>query len=158
MKRLICAILAILMIAVFFTGCKVNTTVDAKYVDEFVKDYATPQENEDGSVEYEFESNDKYEQFLTDYYEKVQEDSRLEIKSSGQYSYYNPDITEVIVGVTPESYEKLGEEKLKEEAQSVGEAALKYQMNTKDPKGELEVTYRNANTSEEYFTITVKAE
>ena len=31
------------------------------------------------------------------YYEEVKEESRLEIVSSGQYSYYNPDITEIIV-------------------------------------------------------------
>ena len=79
------------------------------------------------------------------------------IESSGQYSYYNPEITEIIVGVTPEAYEELGEEALKKEALEVGEAAMKFQMNTKNPKGELTVIYRDANTSEVYFEIKVEA-
>ncbi len=157
MKRIFCTLLAVLMIAALFAGCKVNTTVEPKYVDDFANDYAEATEvDKDGNISYEFQA-DKYEEFVDDYYEEVKEDSRLEIKSTGQYSYYNPEITEIVVGVTPESYEELGEEQLKLEAMSVGEAALKFQMNTKDPKGELTVTYRNANTSEEYFTITVTA-
>jgi len=34
---------------------------------------------------------------------------------------------------------------------------MKFQMNTKNPKGELTAIYRNANTSEVYFEITVEA-
>lgn len=158
MKKLLCVTFAVLMVAVLFTGCKVKTTVDPKYVDEFVSDYASPdQVDENGAVTYQFESKKIYEQFTQDYYEKVKEDSRVEIKSANQYSYYNPDITEVIVGVTPESYEELGEEALKAEAQLVGQEAIKYQMNLKNPIEKIDVTYRNANTSEVYFTITVEA-
>lgn len=157
MKRLICAVMAVLMICALFAGCTVKTNVDAKYSDGFADDYASGKKvDKDGNVSYEFE-NDKYEQFVSDYYEEVKEESRLEIKSSGQYSYYNPEITEIVVGVTPEAYEELGEDALKAEAVSVGEAALKFQMNMKNPKGSLTVTYRNANTSEDYFTITVEA-
>ena len=111
----------------------------------------------DGNAQYEFKDKDTYESFVKDYYEEVKEDSRLEIESSGQYSYYNPDITEIIVAVTPEAYEELGEEALKKEALEVGEAAMKFQMNTKNPKGELTVIYRDANTSEVYFEIKVEA-
>ncbi len=157
MKRIICLVLAVLMMAVLFTGCKVKTTVQPEYVDEFVNDYAISEVDENGDVNYEFESKKKYNEFLADYYEKVQEESRLEIESSGQYSYYNPEITEIVVGITPEAWEELGEDALKLEALAVGEAALKYQMNTKNPKGEIEVIYRDANTSEVYFTVTVKA-
>lgn len=158
MKRIICALLAVLMMAVLFASCKVETKVDPKYVDDFVSDYASPdQVDENGVVTYKFESKKVYEQFAKDYYEEVKEESRLVIESAGQYSHYNPEITEIIVGVTPEAYEELGEEYLKAEAQKVGEEAMKYQMNLKNPKGELTVTYRNANTAEEYFTVTVTA-
>lgn len=157
MKRLICAVLAVMMICVLFAGCKVKTTVDAKYNDGFADNYASDKKvDKDGNVSYEFEE-DKYEEFVSDYYEEVKEESRLEIESSGQYSYYNPEITEIVVGVTPEAYEELGMDNLKAEAQKVGEAALKFQMNMENPKGALTVTYRNANTAEDYFTITVEA-
>lgn len=157
MKRLICTILAVMTIAVLLVGCKVTTTVDAKYNDGYAANYASATEvDENGNVSYEFEG-DKYEQFASDYYEVVKEESRLQIKSSGQYSYYNPEITEIVVGITPEAWDEMGEQELKVEALKVGEAALKYQMNMKNPSGEIEVTYRNANTSEEYFTITVEA-
>ena len=157
MKRIICTILAVMMLAATLTGCTVKTTVDPKYTDYFADSYASNKEvDDDGNVKYEFDK-ESYEQFADDYYEEVKEESRLEIQSSGQYSYYNPEITEIVVGVTPEAYEQLGEEALKTEAQKVGEAAMKYQMNLKNPKGELTVTYRNANTAEEYFTITVEA-
>ncbi len=158
MKRIICAVLAVLMIAVLFAGCKVKTTVDPKYVDTFINDYASPdQVDENGVVTYKFANREVYNDFADDYYEEVKEESRVEINSTIQYSYYNPEITEIVVGVTPESYEELGEETLKAEAQKVGEEAMKYQMNLKNPKGELTVTYRNANTAKEYFTITVEA-
>lgn len=158
MKKFLCAVLAVLMMAVLFAGCKVKTTVDPKYVDDFINDYASPdQVDENGVVTYKFENKEIYDQFAKDYYEEVQAESRMVIESIGQYSYYNPDITEIVVGVTPESYEELGEEALKAEAQKVGEKAMKYQMNLKNPKGELTVTYRNANTAEVYFTITVTA-
>ncbi len=158
MKKLLCVLFAILMVAVLFTGCKVTTTVDPKYVDEFINDYASPdQVDENGAVTYQFENKNIYEQFTQDYYEKVKEDTRVEIKSATQYSYFNPDITEVIVGVTPESYEELGEEALKAEAEVVGAEAIKYQMNLQNPIEKIDVTYRNANTSEVYFTITVEA-
>ncbi len=158
MKRVICAVLAVMMIAVLFTGCKVKTSVDAKYADGFAENYATSKEVDDnGNVSYVFEG-DKYDEFVADYYEEVKQESRLQIESSGQYSYYNPEITEIVVGITPEAWTDMGEEALRAEAQKVGEAALKFQMNTKKPKGELEVTYRNANTSEEYFTIVIEAE
>ena len=158
MKRVIYTLLAIVMIALLMTGCKVKTTVDAKYADGFAEDYAASKEVEDnGNVSYVFEG-DKYDEFVGAYYDAVKEESRLEIKSSGQYSYYNPEITEIVVGITPEAWEDMGEEKLRAEAQAVGDAALKFQMNTKNPKGELEVTYRNANTSENYFTIVIEAE
>ncbi len=157
MKRILYTIIAVMMLALLLTGCKVKTTVDAKYVDDFVNDYAQAQIDDDGNAQYEFKDKDTYENFVQEYYEEVKEDSRLEIESSGQYSYYNPEITEIIVGVTPEAYEELGEEALKKEAQEVGEAAMKFQMNTKNPKGELTVIYRNADTSEVYFEIKVEA-
>lgn len=157
MKKFICTTLTVMMLALLLTGCKVKTSVDSKYVDDFVNDYAQAEVDENGNANYEFENKDRYDAFVSDYYEEVKEESRLEIKSSGQYSYYNPEITEIVVGVTPEAYEELGEEALKAEAQTVGEAAMKFQMNTKNPKGELTVIYRNANTSEDYFEITVKA-
>lgn len=157
MKKLFSAILASMMLATVLCGCSVKTSVEPKYTDDFADSYASKKEvDKDGNVKYEYEK-EEYEQFAADYYEEVKEESRIEIQSSGQYSYYNPDITEIVVGITPESYEELGEEVLKAEAQKVGESALKYQMNLKNPKGELTVTYRNANTAEEYFTITVTA-
>lgn len=157
MKRVLSIILAVLMMAVLFTGCKVKTTVAPEYVDDFVNDYATSETKKNGDVTYEFESKAKYEQFLEAYHQQVENDSNLLIKTSGQYAYYNPDITEVVVGIVPEAYKEIGEEALKAEAQIVGEEALKYQMNTKNPEGKLTVIYRNANTSEDYFTITVEA-
>ncbi len=157
MKKIICTIIAIMMLALLLTGCKVKTSVDSKYVDDFVNDYAEAEVDDNGNAKYEFENKDKYEEFVSDYYEEVKEESRLEIKSSGQYSYYNPEITEIVVGVTPEAYEELGEDALKAEALSVAEAAMKFQMNTKNPKGELTVIYRDANTSEVYFEITIEA-
>lgn len=157
MKKLICITLLIMMLTGLLAGCKVTTTVDAKYNDGFAEKYASATEvDENGNVSYEF-SGDQYKQFATEYYEEIEKESRLQIKSSGQYSYYNPDITEVVVGITPEAWDEMGEEALKAEAQAVGEVALKYQMNMKNPAGKLEVTYRNANTSVEYFTITIEA-
>ncbi len=159
MKRIICTIFAVLMLVAVLAGCKVKTSVNSNYVDSFVENYASPdQVDKDGNVTYTFENNEKYEQFLHDYYDEVKENSREEIKTEGQYSYYNPDVTEVVVGITPEAYEKATVEELKAEAEIVGQRALYYQMNTKDPKGELTVTYKNANTAEVYFTITVTAE
>ena len=157
MKRILYAIIAAMMLALLLTGCKVKTEVDAKYVDDFVNDYAEAKVDEDGNAKYEFKDEEAYEGFVSEYYEEVKEESRLEIESSGQYSYYNPEITEIIVGITPEAYEEIGEEALKKEAQAVGESAMKFQMNTKNPKGELTVIYRDANTSEVYFEIKVEA-
>ena len=157
MKKIICTTEAIMMLALLLTGCKVKTSVDSKYVDDFVDNYADAQIDENGNAKYEFQSKKKYDEFVSDYYEEVKEESRLEIKSSGQYSYYTPEITEIVVGVTPEAYEQLGEEAQKAEAQTGGEAAMKFQMNTKNPKGELTVIYRNANTGEVYFEIAVEA-
>lgn len=157
MKRILYTSIAVMMLALLLTGCKVKTSVESKYVDDFVNDYAEAQVKENGNVDYEFENKEKYEEFVADYYEEVKEESRLEIKSSGQYSYYNPEITEIVVGITPEAYEELGEEALKAEALTVGEAAMKFQMNTKNPKGELTVIYRDANTSKVYFEIIVEA-
>ncbi len=157
MKKIICTIIAVMMLALLLTGCKVKTSVEPEYVDDFVNDYAESEVDENGNTNYEFKSKDKYEEFVSDYYEEVKEESRLEIKSSGQYSYYNPEITEIVVGITPEAYKELGEDTLKAEAVTVGEAAMKFQMNTKNPKGELTVIYRDANTSEVYFEITIKA-
>ena len=157
MKRFLCTILAVMMLTATLAGCTVKTTVEPKYTDDFADSYASSKEvDKDGNIKYEYEKED-YEKFTADYHEEVKEESRLEIKSSGQYSYYNPEITEIIVGVTPEAYEELGEEALKAEALKVGESAMKYQMNLKNPKGELTVTYRNANAAEDYFTITVEA-
>lgn len=159
MKRIIVAVLAVMMIAVVCAGCKVTTTVESQYVDDFINDYATQEEiDENGNVTYKFDSKDTYEQFAKDYYEEVKEESRVKIESTIQYSYYNPEITEIVVGITPESYEELGDQVLKAEAQAIAEEAMKYQMNLKDPEGKIDVTYINANTSEEYFTITVEAE
>lgn len=157
MKKTICTTLTVMMLVLLLTGCKVKTSVDSKYVDDFVNDYAVAEIDENGNAEYEFQNKKKYNEFVSEYYEEVKEESRLEIKSSGQYSYYNPEITEIVVDITPEAYKELGEETLKAEAQTVGEAAMKFQMNTKNPKGELTVIYRDANTSEVYFEITVKA-
>lgn len=157
MKKIICTAITVMMLALLLTGCKVKTSVESKYVDDFVGNYAEAEIDENGDAKYEFQSKKKYNEFVSDYYEEVKEESRLEIKSSGQYSYYNPEITEIVVGVTPEAYEELGEDALKAEALTVGEAAMKFQMNTKNPKGELTVIYRNANTAEEYFEITIKA-
>ena len=157
MKRFICATLAVMVLAAALCGCTVKTTVEPKYNDNFADSYASDKVvDENGNITYEFD-DDKYEEFANDYYDVVKEESRLEIKSSGQYSYYNPDITEIVVGVTPEAYAELGEEALKDEAMKVGQAAMKYQMNMKNPKGELTVTYKNANTNEEYFTVKLEA-
>lgn len=157
MKKIICTATAVMMLALLLTGCKVKTSVESKYVDDFASNYAEAQVDENGNTVYEFENEDRYEAFVHDYFEVVKEESRLEIKSSGQYSYYNPEITEIVVGITAEAYEELGEEALKVEAQAVGEAAMKYQMNTKNPKGKITVIYRDANTNEDYFEITVTA-
>lgn len=161
MKKFICIICAVLLLVSVMCGCAgktVETKVNPKYADDFVTKYADSSEvDSDGNVTYKF-SDEKYEQFVEDYYDEVVADSREEIESSGQYSYYNDDITEVVVGVTPESFESMGEQALKEEAQRVGEQALKFQMNTENPSGVVTVIYRNANTSEEYFSITVSAE
>lgn len=165
MKKFLCVAAAVLLIASLLAGCgkTVKTTVDAKYADDFAKNYASDiSVDDDGNVSYEFTS-DKYEEFLEDYYEEVESESKQIIidyeeadpdTTYGQYVYYNPDITEIIVGVMPNSYD---EAHCREEAQQVGELALKYQMNTKDPKGSLTVTYENCNTGDDYFTITVEA-
>ena len=54
MKRIFCAIVALLMVAALFTGCKVKTTVDPKYVDDFANDYAEATEvDENGNEVYD---------------------------------------------------------------------------------------------------------
>ena len=79
MKKVIYATLAVVMLAVLLTGCKVKTTVEPKYVDDFVDNYADAQIDENGNAEYEFQSKKKYDEFVSDYYEEVKEESRLEI-------------------------------------------------------------------------------
>ena len=80
-----------------------------------------------------------------------------------QERVYPNDIKKVItwynllVGAGFTSFKEEEEEALKKEALEVGEAAMKFQMNTKNPKGELTVIYRNANTGEVYFEIAVEA-
>lgn len=157
MKKLLSVIIATIMIVMVLSGCSVKTTMESKYADNFADNYVSNKiVDKEGNVQYKFQK-DEYEKFVSDYYEKVKEESRLEIKSSGQYSYYNPEITEVIVGIKPETYNELGEKALKVEAQKVGETAIKYQRNLKNPKNKLTVIYRNANTSQTYFAITVTA-
>ena len=126
MKKIICTTVAIMMLALLLTGCKVKTSVDSKYVDDFVDNYADAQIDENGNAEYEFQSKKKYDEFVSDYYEEVKEESRLEIESSGQYSYYNPEITEIVVGIKPESFDELGEEALKAEAFEMKKEAVIY--------------------------------
>lgn len=159
MKRIFCAVCVLLLLVVLLAGCKVKTTVNSNYVDDFIEKYASAdQVDKNGNVTYTFEDKDTYNQFLEDYYKEVKDNADEEIKSYHQYSYYNPDITEIVVGIAPEALDEMTQEELKAEAKALGEQALYYQMNTKNPITELSVTYRNANTSEEYFTITVSAE
>lgn len=167
MKKIFCVVFAVLMIAAVMCGCSstVKTTVDSKYADSFAEKYADSSSvDENGNVSYEF-SDEKYNEFLNDYYDEIVEDSKQIVTTDHQYTYYNEDlddagnsITEVIVGVKPEAYAAATEEALKAEAEEVGKSAIRYQMNTNNPTGVITVIYRNANTGEEYFRITVTAE
>ena len=76
MKRLICALFAILMMSVLFAGCTVETTVNPQYVDPIAENYASATEvDDDGNITYEFEE-EQYDEFLTDLHEVVKEESR----------------------------------------------------------------------------------
>ncbi len=158
---IICAvavIAAIVITIILLTGRPVETSVPQKYVDGFADKYASEiSVDDDGNISYEFEPA-QYEAFLVAYHEVVKEESRKEIESVGQYSHYNLNKPEIVVGVTPESYAELGEAKLKEEAKRVGQAAIKYQMNTENPIKTIPVTYRDTKSQDIYFTITVTAE
>ncbi|MDO4748834.1 MAG: hypothetical protein Q4A12_06645 [Eubacteriales bacterium] len=164
MKRLICALFAILMMSVLFAGCTVETTVNPQYVDPIAENYASATEvDDDGNITYEFEE-EQYDEFLTDLHEVVKEESREYVDSPKQYTHYNLKDSDdeenygIVVGITKETYEEFGEEDLKEEAKRVGESAVKFQMNTEDPAKELPVSYRDSSTGEVFFTITVTAE
>lgn len=148
----------IALVIILVTGGKVKTSVPKKYVDGFADSYASEKEVDDeGNINYVFE-DDKYEQFLTDYHEVVKEESREHLLTYHQYTHYNLNTPEIIVGLADGEFEQYGEEALKAEAQALGQAAIKYQMNTEKPITSIPVTYRNANTSDVYFVVTVTAE
>lgn len=151
------ALVIVVALIIIMSGAKVKTSVPEKYVDGFADKYASSKTvDSNGNVKYKFE-DDKYEQFLKDYHEEVKEESRELIKVQ-QYTHYNLNVPEIKVGLQDGVYEELGEEALKAEAKAVGEAAIKYQMNTKKPIKSIPVTYRNASTGHVYFVVTVTAE
>lgn len=158
------AIVAIIVTIVLLSDSTVETTVPAKYADGFADKYASSKTVDDnGNVSYEFEEG-QYEVFLSAYHEYIKEDSREYLETAHQYTHYNLKNAEdaknygVVVGISEESYAEIGEDALKAEAQKLGESAIKYQMNTENPKKEVPVTYRDAGTGKEYFKIIVVAE
>lgn len=149
-------IIAVVLV-VILSGGKVKTEVPAKYVDGFADKYAESKTvDSEGNVKYTF-ADDKYEQFLKDYHAVVKAESEplIEVR---QNTHYNLNVPEIKVGLQDGVFEEVGEEALRAEAQAVGEAAIKYQMNTKNPIKSIPVTYRNANTGKVYFEIVVTAE
>lgn len=164
-KKLMIIIGSVAVVAVVVTvalimilgGNKVKTKVPAKYVDGFADKYAESKTvDSKGNVKYTFK-DDKYEEFLTAYHEVVKEETR-NINSTRQNIHYNLNVPEIKVGLEDGVYEETGEAALKAEARELGKAAIKYQMNTKNPIKTISVTYRNANTGKVYFVEQVSAD
>lgn len=158
MKRFLSIAVVVLMIAAVFSACgrpNVTTTVDAKYVDDFAKGYASDiKTDDDGNTTYEFTA-DQYDKYMNDYRSAVKDEYVKDIKTPGQYSYISEDAQSLIIGVDPDSYD---EETCRAEAEQAGKAAMKVNMNSKNPSGKIAVTVENANTAEDYFTIEVTAD
>ncbi len=155
------AIAAIILVIVFAFGSSVKTTVPAKYADGYAEKYANEIVTDDnGNVTYEFE-DEKYDEFIKDYHEVVKEESREQLETVHQYTHYNlkdsddEDNYGIVVGISKETYDEIGEEALKAEAQQLGQAAIKFQMNTENPADKIPVKYRDAATSEVFFVIEV---
>lgn len=163
MKRIFALIVVLALVCALLCSCgektgTIKTTVNSKYVDDYVKPYAEDVKTEEnGNITYQF-SDENYKKFLSDYNVKVKDEAEEKIQTYGQYSYLNPEGTEYIVGIMPEAFDKANIEDLKKEAEEAGKAAIKYQMNTNKPVGKLTVIYKNCSTGDEYFRIEVEAE
>lgn len=173
MKKFLCVLLAVLLIGFVFAGCNndddhsdknsndgnveddklITIVVEEEYIDDFADAYAVKKTTSLNGVKYKFKEK-AYEKFISDYHEEVKNQSQLLLISVWTYSYYNLDSSEIIVGLADGEYEKRGEDALKEEAQAIGQASLQYDAYQLEPDGKVDVTYRNANTADEYFTIT----
>jgi len=158
------AIALIVLAVVIFSGNEVKTTVPQKYADGYAEKYAQNKTvDDDGNITYEFE-DDKYDEFVKDYHEAIKEESRDNLKTVHHYTHYNlKDVDDeanygIVVGISKETYEEIGEETLKAEANELAQAAIKFQMNTESPATEIPVTYRDSATGDEFFKITVSVQ
>lgn len=155
--------LIVLLIVMMCSG-NVKTTVPPKYADGYAEKYAQEKTvDDDGNITYEF-AEEKYDEFVKDYHEAIKEESRDNLKTVHQYTHYNlKDVDDeanygIVVGISKETYDEIGEETLKAEATELAQAAIKYQMNTQSPATEIPVTYRDSSTGDEFFRITVSVE
>lgn len=155
MRKIFAIVAAVLLIAAVLCGCgnkTVTTSVDAKYVDDFAKNYASDVKADDnGNVSYEF-TPEKYEEFISDYNRVVRDESLEDLNTGHQYVYLSQDGAELSVGVKPDEYD---EDTCRAEAEQMGKDVMKYNMNVENPTGKISVTFENANTGDEYFTIEV---
>ena len=155
MKRIIAAVLAVLMVCVLFAACErtVKTTVDPKYDDGFAKSYAkSVNTDSEGKTTYEF-NGDKYDEFVYDYRNTVAKDITGDIASKhesgyGQYAYVNVDKKAVIIGLNPGEYDAAEAEA---EAPAQAERAFKVFQNLENPVSTIKVLYVNANDQEDIY-------
>lgn len=168
MKKALAFVLALAMITVVFSGCNskresdsekddlITVVVDKEYVDDFALDYVQSSwENKDGSVVYKFEPGE-YEGFLVEYHMAVTEECKALIETPCQSTHFNLNVPEIKIGIEDGVYEEYGESVLMDEAQKIGEHAMKYQMNTQEPIATVSVIYRNADSGNVYFEYVVQ--
>ena len=156
MKRIIAALLAVLMVCALLAACgerTVKTSVDAKYDEGFAKSYAKSTGTDDnGNTTYEF-TGDKYDEFVYDYRNSVAKEITSDIASKhddtyGQYAYVNVDKKAVIIGLNPGEYDAAEAEA---EAPAHAENAFKVFKNLENPISTITVQYVNANDQDEVY-------
>ncbi len=166
MKRFLCMTLAVIMIVFPLVGCKnknaqtevadntVVINVDSAYVDSFADDYAKEKvDTENGAVKYTF-TKENYDKFLTEFEENVKEQAKTAIDIEYDYWLCDYENHQLVFGISESTYTSLGDEALKQSAEKVADIAIKYDMYTQNPTGELEVIYRNTTTSDTLYSFT----
>ncbi len=175
MKRILSLILVILLISTMLVGCTkkaekdsksdkdddsayddlIVTEVDLDYTYDIADDYAEKSECDYDKrvVKYGFEE-DKYDEFLVELHDIVKEELREKIQSETYYTHVNLNTPEVIIGLSEEAYYSYSDDELELEAMEIGEIAVKYQLNTENPVLSVEITYRDAENGDEFFTYT----
>lgn len=156
MKRFFAIILAAVLVAAVLCACgddAIKTTVESKYDDGFAKDYASNVSTDsNGNTVYEF-TDEKYEEFTTDYKNSLNTDIESDIAAGheaayGQFAYINEADHAVVVGLNDGEYD---EATAQAEADKAAEYGFKYFQNLREPVDTLTVKFVFANDQSVVF-------